>query len=66
MDDTTAAGMPASAAASRVVAALLARHQEALLAPLKDRLVVVVRAVWPELFFYLMRLRAASGTGRPQ
>ncbi|XP_037093793.1 dehydrogenase/reductase SDR family protein 7-like [Pollicipes pollicipes] len=37
----------------------------ALLAPLRDRLAVLLRALLPSVFFLLMRLRARAGTGRP-
>ncbi|XP_037093791.1 dehydrogenase/reductase SDR family protein 7-like [Pollicipes pollicipes] len=65
LDATTAAGLEPDAAARRLVAALVARRHETLLAPLRDRLAVLLRALLPSVFFLLMRLRARAGTGRP-
>lgn len=58
MDETTLSGMPVDTVAERILHAVIFSEDDVLLAPLAHRVAVVLRAVAPGIFFWLMALRA--------
>lgn len=63
IDSATARGMSSSVAAEAVLDAVLSRSQETLLAPLHHRLAVMVRTLWPAVFFsYTSRLVSSNNS----
>nr|CAG4640922.1 EOG090X07KM [Eulimnadia texana] len=60
MDETTKSGMLPADVAKRVVVAVKTRKQEILVCPLLYKFVIVLRALFPSLYFYIMKHRAAK------
>jgi dehydrogenase/reductase SDR family protein 7B len=59
-DATTAAGCSPAHVAEQVVEAVVGGRRELLLAPLLHRLAVLLRALLPSLYFFLMARRARA------
>lgn len=58
MDETQNAGLAPEFAASRIVDAMLAEESELLLADFKSRFAVLLRAISPDLYFWVVAKRA--------
>lgn len=58
MDQTTASGMDPTEAAENILVATLSKHTELILAGLLPRLAILMRLLWPSLYFYIMSSRA--------
>lgn len=60
-DSTTASGMKPSFVAHKILQAVKYRKDDIVLAPLLHKLVILIRAFFPSLFFSIMNFRAKSG-----
>jgi len=60
MDASTEKGYSASWVAERVLEAVQNGRHEVVLAPLHHRLAILLRAIFPSFFFYLMARRAEA------
>lgn len=60
-DSTTASGMKPSFVAHKILQAVKYRKDDIVLAPLLHKLVILIRALFPSLFFLIMNFRAKSG-----
>lgn len=58
MDQNTASGMDPNEAAESILVATLSKHSELVLAGLVPRLAILIRLLWPWLYFYIMGSRA--------
>ena len=58
MDATTASGMPPEYVANRILQAVARRQDDVVVASLLYRMVVLLRALQPNLFFWIMARRA--------
>ena len=54
MDKTTESGMEPSVVATRVLEAVLNREPELVLAPMIPKVLIVLRAICPSLYFFVM------------
>ncbi|CDW52875.1 adh short domain containing protein [Trichuris trichiura] len=66
MDTATMKGMNPDKVAMLVVRALVNNEEELILAPARIRMAIPLRVIWPSLFFWLMRQRAARTRARLQ
>ncbi len=62
-DHATATGMSAREAAEAILVCAVNHDDEVLLAPLIPRLVMLVRVLWPSIYFYIMKRRAKLNMG---
>ena len=60
MDKTIAQGMDASYVARRVLHAVDYTEPEMVIAPLSNKLAIIIRALCPSLYFKIMAYRAKS------
>jgi len=60
MDPSTEKGYSAAWVAEKVLEAVQTGQQEVVLAPLHHRLAILLRAILPSLYFYLMARRAKA------
>jgi len=58
MDDTTEKGYKAEDVASKIIDSIKLGESELILCPLVHQLVIVIRAIIPTLYFYIMNRRA--------
>lgn len=58
MDKTTNTGMDPEIVAEAIVNAVLSRKNELILSSLLPQLALLIRIIWPSLYFYLMQKRA--------
>ena len=63
MDKTIAQGMDAGYVARRVRNAVENEAPEVVIAPWTNKAAILIRALAPSLYFYIMRRRAASQRG---
>uniref|UniRef100_A0A5S6R1Y1 thioredoxin-disulfide reductase (NADPH) n=1 Tax=Trichuris muris TaxID=70415 RepID=A0A5S6R1Y1_TRIMR len=64
MDTATLHGMDPDRAAIQVLKAVVDNEEELILAPPRIRLAILLRVIWPSLFFWLMRRRAAEAKAK--
>ena len=60
MDKTIAQGMDASYVARRILRAVEYAEPEVVIAPLSNKLAIIIRALSPSLYFKIMAYRAKS------
>ena len=58
MDETTALGMDPQLAAQSIVTAIIKRDKQLVLSPVVPKIAVLLRFIFPNLYFYLMNKRA--------
>lgn len=58
MDDSTAKGYSTEYVAEEIIAAVLERKKELIIAQLTARIAIILRKFIPSLYFYLMAKRA--------
>lgn len=62
MDDTTAGGYPPESVAEQILDGVADEKTELFICPVSNRLAVILRAIWPSLYFTLMEKRAKRTT----
>jgi hypothetical protein len=57
-DETTATGMEPEIVAQTIKLAIIRNDKELLLSPVLPKIAIIIRALFPNLYFYLMSNRA--------
>ncbi|KAL1140234.1 hypothetical protein AAG570_000166, partial [Ranatra chinensis] len=62
LDETTASGTPPEHLAQKILIAVMHKKEEVIEASLSPRLAILLRYIWPSLYFYIMEKRALKNS----